>query len=359
MGYEVDFLAVGGESRCGDAIALRFGNLLSDPPQQVVIVVDGGFTESGKQLVDLIKLRYRTDTVDLVVSTHPDSDHICGLREVLNGLKVGQLAMHLPWEHADRISTWFRDGRVTDASVSENLRRSLEDAYDLHKDAKRRGIEIVEPFQGTFGWGGQFTVLAPSRALYESLLPDFRGTPQAAAPGLPDTLTTLLGLFARAAESLNIETLKDDGGTSAENCSSVVSLLRVEGRAVLLTGDAGIPTLTEAANQLDSLGVDRASISLVQVPHHGSRRNVGPTVLNRILGPIRASDVQERTAFASVACNADATKHPSKRVTNAFRRRGSPVFVTKGINIWHHRDAPGRDDYSALTPIPLFAEVDD
>jgi hypothetical protein len=73
MGYEIDFLPVGDGSKSGDAIALRYGNLASgDPNQQMVIVIDGGYTDDGEALVELIKTHYNTDYVDVVVSTHPD-----------------------------------------------------------------------------------------------------------------------------------------------------------------------------------------------------------------------------------------------------------------------------------------------
>ena len=50
IGYEIDFLAVGEGEKSGDAIALRFGSLLTDPPQQTVFVIDGGFKDSGQAL---------------------------------------------------------------------------------------------------------------------------------------------------------------------------------------------------------------------------------------------------------------------------------------------------------------------
>jgi len=75
IGYEVDFLAVGDGEKCGDAIALRFGNLLANPPQQTVIVIDGGFKDSGADLVKHIADRYKTNHVHAVISTHPDNDH--------------------------------------------------------------------------------------------------------------------------------------------------------------------------------------------------------------------------------------------------------------------------------------------
>ena len=131
MGYEVDFLPVGNGECSGDGIALRFGNLYGRRSEQAVVVIDGGYQETGESMVEHIKQFYQTDTVDLVISTHPDNDHSSGLSVVLEQLKVGTLWMHRPWNHTDDIARMFRDGRVTDTGVREALRRSLESARDL------------------------------------------------------------------------------------------------------------------------------------------------------------------------------------------------------------------------------------
>ena len=110
MGYEIDFLPVGNGEKSGDAIALRFGNLRGSREEQTVVVVDGGFKDSGEKLINHIKTYYDTDRVDIVVSTHPDDDHTNGLIVVLEELDVGCLWMHLPWNHTDDINRMFKDG---------------------------------------------------------------------------------------------------------------------------------------------------------------------------------------------------------------------------------------------------------
>src|SRR4051794_31660922 len=70
---EVDFLWVGEETKTGDAICARF----TDPStgRDAVVVVDGGFIETGDRVVSHIQRYYGTQTVDLVICTHPDDDH--------------------------------------------------------------------------------------------------------------------------------------------------------------------------------------------------------------------------------------------------------------------------------------------
>jgi beta-lactamase superfamily II metal-dependent hydrolase len=365
MAYEVDFLPVGDGGRSGDAIAVRFGNL-NDPRQQYVVVIDGGFSDTGTELVKHIKTYYKTTRVDLVISTHPDADHAAGLAVVLQEFRVGHLLMHRPWEHTQDIARMFRDGRVTDEGVEEKLRKALDNARELEKIATYRGIPIIEPFTGLTAFDGQLLIAGPSEKYYESLLPGFRCTPEPKLASPFDmflkALEAVKETARNVAESFDIETLRDDGDpTSAENNSSVITLIRPNGddRALLFTGDAGIPALTEAADYLDAMGIGANAATFIQVAHHGSRRNVGPTILNRLVGPKLRQEAALKTAFVS-ASKDGAPKHPARKVTNAFRRRGAPVHATQGIVKWHHSaDAPARADYTTATPLPLFTEVDE
>ena len=85
-----------------------------------------------------------------------------------------------------------------------------------------------------------------------------------------------------AIEAMHIETLDDSGETSAENNSSAIMLLRIDGYKLLFTGDAGILALAAAADFAESMNISLTDLRFVQIPYHGSKRNVGPTVLKRI-----------------------------------------------------------------------------
>src|SRR5438552_11720815 len=142
MSYEVDIRAVGDESQSGDAIALRYGILTPGGEAERVVVIDGGFKDSGKDLVEFIRQYYRTSRVDIVVSTHPDNDHVSGLEVVVEELTVGELWMHRPWRHAETVRAYVEEKRITTRQFSDRLKRSLEAAYELEKLALRKNILI-------------------------------------------------------------------------------------------------------------------------------------------------------------------------------------------------------------------------
>ncbi len=362
MGYEIDFLAVGEGERSGDAITLRIWKT-GAPDQQGVIVIDGGTKESGQNLVDHIKKHYKTTRVDLVIASHSDSDHTSGLTEVLEQLSVQRLWMHLPWNHAHEINDLFEDPRVTSDSLKAALRKSLESARELESLAKKKNVAITEPFSDVVNGNGPLFVLSPSTKYYEGLLPYFRGTPEPKEePGrFQRVVTTAAEAIRRLAENWGLETLTDpeDNETSAENNSSVVLLVKFDEKQLLFTADAGVPALTAAASYAEANGIELKGVDFVQVPHHGSKHNVGPSILNRILGPKKPTQDFDKTACVSAAKDAEP-KHPAKKVINSFKRRGAEVYATQGKAIRHHsKDAPARDGWVNATPLPFSEEVEE
>lgn len=355
MGYEIDFLPVGEESKGGDAIALRYGNLRASRAEQTVVVIDGGYTAAGEAMVEHIRTHYQTDRVDIVISSHPDQDHVCGLEVVLERLSVGLLLMHQPWRHSAALQA-ARKAAFKSAALSEVLAKSLEGASELEQIAIRKGVPIQEPFAGMATNDGCLRIVGPSREYYETLLSSLTASPASAAR------SSVFEALRKAAaalvpESLHHETLRDDGTTSPQNNSSVITLLSVDGRQSLLTADAGIPALEQAMDRIERAGWRPGSFTFVQVPHHGSRRNVGPSVLNRILGSAVRQNIG--TAFVSSPTKNPEHKHPAKKVTNAFLRRGYPVHTTQGLTKTHFHDSPGRASWVASSALPFYNQVEE
>ena len=362
MGYEVDFIGVGQESKSGDAIAIRWGNLLGPREQQRVVVIDGGFRDSGHDLSRHIRNHYNTDLVDAVVSTHADQDHVNGLDVVLDELRVRELWIHKPWEHNQGLAAKFADGRVTDHSLGERLRENLAAASELVGKAARLDIHIVEPFAGTSLHNtGDFVVLGPTAEYYESLIPEFDGMP-ATKSTVREALMGFAGTVGRTLRKLvstwGRDDLDDEDTTSAENNSSAITQLIVEGSRLLFTGDAGITALSHAADQL-ALRASGAELRFIQIPHHGSRRNVGPTILNRVVGaPLPQGQSRRVTGMASTSQKGEP-KHPRKAVMNAFTHRGVSAVATRGKTTCHYHDAPARAGWTTVSREPYHWEYED
>jgi len=366
MELEIDFLPVGEKTQSGDAIVMRFGNLSGTRDDYSVVVIDAGFQETGDQVVDHIKDVYKTDRIDLLISTHPDSDHAGGIPTVLEKLKVGKIWMHKPWEHTDNIAKLFKKSSITDEQVEKQIIKSLTTVKSIEDIAEKMGIEIEEPFTGKVDQTGKIIVLGPDEDFYKNeLIPNFRCTPEPEEP-LMEKLIKGIGGIGEAIkefidETWDIETLDEKGTTSAENNSSAIILLNLDGKHILFTADVGQPAIERVIKALDDINYDYSQLKVVQVPHHGSYRNVNPYILNKIIGPKLGENDQELvkiTAIASISKESDE-KHPSKIVTNAFRRRGGLVYITKGIKLYHPiGETPRKFLYQKSDPLPLFYKVE-
>ncbi len=340
MNCEIEFLPVGDASRPGDAIVVRYG----DTSSYELMIVDGGNLDSGKELVAHIRRHFGNNAViSHVVLTHADADHASGLRVVLAELPVVNLWMHAPWAFAAAARPYFSDKRWT----AEGLQAAIRKEYDVLSElvqlsAGARQIALQLPFAGANI--GPFRVLSPHEEVYPALLAQFDRTPdpdQKAIEGTGWWIGKQPGVIARmierakakvqtwVTESWDKELLRDGGITSASNESSVVLYGDFGvGRRVLLTGDAGIRGLTYAAYAAEHLGLPLQDFMFVQIPHHGSRRNVGPTILNQIIGPMKPEGSATRFS-AFVSAPKDDDTHPRKMVLNAFTRRGGAVIATQ------------------------------
>lgn len=354
MAYEIDYIGVKADkaTKDADAICLRWktGIALNGMPIYKVGVIDGGFEAHGNAMIAHMNQYYFDDaegvkskekkTIDFVVVTHPDQDHAIGLKQVLKAFDVKKIYMNRPWLYVDELFDKVNDGRITKQSLRERLRNNYETIADIENIAEENKIPIYEAFEGTYV-ENEILILSPEKQFYLDLLVESEKTPlQEQAAFNQD------GLFGRIAnavkayivnkfEDWDIETLRENEETSAENETSVVLRGLVEGDGFLLTGDAGIRALNKAIDYMEQIGEDVISeISFYQIPHHGGRHNVSPSLLDRMVGQrVKKGATRNKTAYASVAEGSD---HPLKMVTNAYIRRGVSTYETYGNTICHH-----------------------
>lgn len=337
MNYEIDFLPVGNGEKSGDAICIRWQEENND--KYKVMVVDGGTKESGEQIVKHIKQYYNTNVVDYIVNTHPDQDHASGLSVVLENLEVKELWIHRPWKYTKEIIDYFKDGRITEESLRKRLQNSFSYVYPLEKLANEKKIIVKEPYQGTEI--GIFKVLSPSKEWYlHKLIPDFNKTPdKKEGISQEDYKKFEEKVLNWIEETFDKETLKTDGKTSAENESSVILYANINDKGILLTGDAGIKALNKAYEYKPTIS---HNLGFIQISHHGSRNNVNPDILDKLLGK-KGQKTQNKTAFVSVSKNSKI--HPRQSVINAFIRRGCKVIATRGSTKRYYKGMPEREGW--------------
>lgn len=353
--FEIDFLDVE-TGKSGDAITMRY----EVAGQRLIHVVDGGFDVMADRIIDHIVTHYDNRPIDHVVVTHPDGDHACGLRGVVEKCNVGALWMLRPWLYAEYLLPYFET-----YNSSERLAQRLGQLYpyiaDLERIAGERGIPIHEPFQGARI--GAFTVLAPTVGRYLGCVLRSEKTPEAASD--QDVFARVFAEFADVGRAI-VNFARGAWGyeafsaeeTSAENEMSVVQGAIIAGRKIVLTGDAGRAALAEAADYAPVAGIILPGVDRFQVPHHGSRRNVSTELLDRWLGPrLPQRPAQGTETFTAICSSAKADPdHPRRSVERAFVHRGARFITTEDGDVQTQFNAPPRLGWGPM-PVRPYPET--
>lgn len=359
MGYELDFIGVNEETKDADAIGMRWdkGN-----QNYVVGVYDGGLKVYGEALREHMERYYWDSTeekvIDFVICSHSDQDHTSGVKEILENFTVKALYMNRPWLYIDDVFDKVNDGRITKESLERRLKEKYSYISDLENIAIDRNIQIYEAFEGKI-INEKLTILSPTKKFYLELLVESEKTPLEEASSFKNIIKRSFEQILNALfESWSDEKLREDVTTSAENEMSVVILGKMDEENFLLTGDAGLRALNNAIKFADSIDISiKDDVNFYQIPHHGGRHNVSPSLLNNMIGEIVSEGVTNgKVAMVSAAKNSD---HPLQMVINAFVRRGVQVFKTDGNIISQHKNMADREGWTSIDKLGFNSYVEE
>lgn len=277
----------------GDSLLLHYGD--ADKPK--LILIDGGPTGVYKdalkpRLEQLCKEGGGKLTLEMVMVSHLDSDHVRGIVDLSNALAAkpptleGEYKVKTLWQNtfADVIAG---DGapaeaggvpaglkKATVASVAEG-RQVRDNARLLHWPENEgfddgsvvvpddKGMKVdLDPLK--------LTVVGPRNAELDELREEWAKKTKELKKAKP-------------AEAGEIAAYLD---TSVYNLSSIVCVAEIKGKRMLLTGDARgdkvLPEL-EAAGFLPAGG--KMELDVLKVPHHGSARNLDLDFFERLPAP--------------------------------------------------------------------------
>ena len=133
---EVTFLDVGQ----GDSI-------LIEAPNGTVVLVDGGRT---KHILDLLstELDFGEDTIDTIIATHPDADHIGGLPFVLDTYRVTQVlesGVESDTKTYQALESGIHDKKIDRILARRGMRLTLDPEKMIY-------LDILYPDRDTTGW---------------------------------------------------------------------------------------------------------------------------------------------------------------------------------------------------------------
>ena len=284
-------------AREGDALWMRWG----EPDQIHQLFIDMGTEASGRLIRGRLQaLPEPQRSVDLLVITHVDSDHIGGAlsclaeADAVPGLKLHGVWFngfgHLSGAGGNDEPDLESMGPVQGEQLTRLLRDTSWNAPFHGKPICRRGGEPLP--SALFHDGLRLTVLGPTPERLKAFEKTWqeevqeavrrgRLEPAAVPPGLeslgPGPAPVLM-------DDADLETLaanrSNESDAALANGTSIVLLLEYRNRRLLLTGDAFSADLVAAIKTVSPH--ERLRLDLLKVPHHGSRNNLHRNLVDAV-----------------------------------------------------------------------------
>jgi hypothetical protein len=254
-----------------------------DQGRDYVVFLDGGQVGHASLVLahynSFIRPALRSMPYLIAVNTHMHSDHLGGLLEIIRQLHAqgdqlravyfnNPLSNQVLQEQVkSKVTYKMRFSKLKERI--EFLNESLEQAKDLVAQLLFLGIECRTAFAGT-------TLLPPP---YEQRLRIIGPTPEFYGAMMSNAGRTLQWGVVDVSEMLTESLAGDDPcqaiaryqDTDWDNKASVVLELTTErGEKYLFTADASEPSFLS----IEQSGYPLTDYTLVQLPHHGSRRNL-------------------------------------------------------------------------------------
>lgn len=270
----------------GDCIQLRF---IGTQPRNIII--DTGPTSTSGQFRALYNsILARGETIDLLIITHYDDDHIGGILKLTMSESRLQINKAMFNAYAGQLPS-------SDLSARQGQRLFHELA----------GISYIRGIKGDILDidGAKITVLAPTE---EKLKPAL------------DQMERAEFLSQTSDWHRSIDELKECPyplrDSSISNQSSIVFVFEYQDIRMLFCGDASADIIVGGMADMD-----RRQFNLVKLPHHGSSRNVSEEL------------------FASLSSDyflicADGTQHPNKQTIAKMLNHYDHIKILGNYSWW-------------------------
>lgn len=277
-----------------------------------IVLIDAGEPKHGKIVADHLTRYYKTDKIDLAVSTHLDSDHIGGFTHIVNNFRIDEFWIHDPREYysVDGVNKIIKNaGKIAGLrTLTESIRqsKSLNELLDQHKEIYR-----VNPIPGLQHENIPIVVLGPSEDYYISQLRKFKDLENLDESVLDGkSINRIVNAISSGNNTMNKL-------TNPANNSSIIMVFQDEDFEHLFTADAGVEAIEEALSKYKSLyGKRLSNILWFDVPHHGSINNLSKDIIN------------ELSPYISFISASGQNEHPSREIIENLSSIGSIVYCT-------------------------------
>ena len=290
----------------GECIRLRYGDGHN-------IFIDTGVTRFADTLKRLCReIVDAGETLDLLILTHVDDDHIGG---ILALLRMG-------WKCP------FREVRMNgaDSTGADNAQLSTRQNCEVAKMLRKQQVKITPMTAGDVFYvsGEEITAIHPGKLENDR---EYGNTPLAHYKS--DYAVDLSELAERPI------TKKD---TSINNKNSVVFIFQFQGKRFLFTGDAW------AEDIIAGLGREKQRFDLVKLPHHGAVGNI-------------SEEFPEHISCENFLICTDGVMHPDKQTAAKLQKWYEKIRIFSPSDWWNRGFFTENDDRSCMELLCREGEI--
>ena len=300
----------------GDCILIAFEDSNHVPKN---ILIDGGMDEAyydsssnlhGELKNEIDQIRNKRENIDLLVLTHIDNDHICGLLKWFEMDNKAHLLIKNVWFNSGKlIAEYFNEPENQDLSVGLNIFKDsntgVHEAIEFEKyliDKKIWERTIVTQNTILEEDGIKIQVLSPSEAQLKKLLREYK-----AKTGDDAYTSGHVKDWSEDLESFIQEEKKGDFSfkqdSSVKNGSSITFILTIQEKNFLFLADSPPKEIVKSLKKLGYSEEIPLKVELFKVSHHGSKGNTHKGLLQII-----------KTDNYVISTDSSSYGHPDKRV---------------------------------------------
>lgn len=336
------------------------------------VLVDGGYGQTFEEHIsrDLRNIASKGESLDLLIVSHIDADHISGLIRFLtvNGSSVAPQIVPIEniWHNSLRSLTTKTDARLqpSDREILDAIHRrghpatAERDARGATEISARQGSSLASLIHaGGYQWnggngttsisiecmpvinllGGQVRVIGPTQQRLDGLLKWWKGQlrqmgyrgPTGAGAVIDDAFefmcehvgenTPPRPVVLSAGSRKNLDDVYEPD-LSITNGSSITTIIELGRVRILMLADAWAEDVVQALRVLQSQGCSM-TFDAIKISHHGSLHNTSPELLQLVDAPRYV-----------VSSNGMAHGHPDIEVLAAIVDRPAPFSRTLYFN---------------------------
>ena len=301
MGIRFEFLKAGN----GDCI-------LISTSEGTNILIDGGTSSTHDEMKS--KLR-EIDTLDLVVLTHVDNDHICGLIALLRKDEKNRKKINRLWFNSFNT---IKVGNVSNGNIGASQGILFEKLIQKYEHIEHKGDLYLRKSKVLNNYSLNkdinLILLSPRKSDLDEFKIDWQNDKE-----------KMKSKFCNGRVATNISSSKQDTDSSLNNRTSIAFILEYRDEKYLFLGDAHIDVINESLKELGYSLNNKLKLKFVKLSHHGSIKNIDNDFLDLI-------DCQKFV----ILTNGKKFNHPSKSTLELiYKQKGKEETVEF---IFNYRD---------------------